>query len=234
MPGSPILPVVDEAGMRCFNVIIHGSDDEVARITSALPEVCASLRDPELRKYLTTHQALLDEADRGAFAQGSWADYLDPLKVGAGTTADLDHVSFHVVAEDIGTPGLSEICVNRQAIVRALAVDRGWRLRGERTFGAEANLVNTIAHELMHLHSRNPKDKDGLCYDLFEDGGASKATMCRRVSYVVGNAVECSYRARKKDPKWKGWASCMAAQADETPGPQGGTSADRDALGCMP
>lgn len=229
--GSPVLPgvdIADEAGARCFEVVIHGNNDEVARIKSALPEVCASLRDPALREYLAGHQALVDKADQDAFVQGSWADYLDPLKVGAGTTSDPNHVSFHVVAADIGSPGLSEICVNGQATLRALAVDRGWRLTGEKTLGAEANLVNTIAHELMHLHSESAAR---TCNDLFLDKGKD-IVQCHRVSYVVGNAAACSYLSRKKDPDWKDWQTCMTNQASQTPGNQHVSAAKRDALGC--
>lgn len=229
--GRPIVNV-DADGQPCFDVMIYGTDEETQRIRGVLSEVCQSLRDPAMRKYLADHQYLVDETDRLAVASPGWSTYLDPNMVGAGRSEGRDRVSFHVFADSIGSPGRSEICVKKDPATRALAIDRGDRLNGKWDESDQSELVNTIAHELMHLHS-HPKY---ACSYQFTDGG-KYATKCRRVSYAVGNAAGCSYLARHRTPgtkEWtdKDWQTCMRKQAENTPGRQKTPMSSRDALGC--
>ena len=74
--------------------------------------------------------------------------------------------------DDIRSPGLSQICVRHDTTIRASGIRRSYRLAFSRDRNLSmAWLVNTIAHEAMHLYSKSPEQP---CLDLFIDDGKAR------------------------------------------------------------
>jgi hypothetical protein len=130
-------------------------------------------------------------------------------------------VDFFITIQDASGPGLSEICVRKDATIRAIRISHNLRLVDPFD---RALLVNTIAHETIHLHRGEQR-----CTDIFNDGDDDIA-QCHSMSYVVGNAAACSLK--QGDSNWSTWQACMADQANLTPGHQKKPIAERDAFGC--
>lgn len=239
--GIPVAPparldrvVVD--GKLCFTVaVVDGEAGDAEKIRAALPRVCRALRDPELKSYLLRNRNLLKHEDRQTLERGGLTpeklsetidEILEPTKelLAPPSPAKPRAVDFYVIALEAKGPGLSEICVRHQSDLRAIRISRNARLVEPVDV---ALLVNTLAHESIHLHARSP----GVCLDLFNDNG-SNAKQCHSMSYVVGNAAACSYK--RSDQKWTDddWQDCMAKQARLTPGYQKGPDKRKDAFGC--
>ncbi len=198
---------VDE-GKHCFDVVVYGTPAEITTITHALHEVCIALRDPALHAHLASLGQPLDEI-------------LEPTALGNPGSRAGHGVSFYVVAGRLAVPSISQICVDGSSSVRGLAIDRAQRLApGDAT----ALLVNAIAHEVMHLHS---KAADEQCHERFTDSDDNRK-LCHDVTFAVGNAAACSYLSRNGGGDWQ---ACMVAQAAVTPGFQHPAVA-KDALGC--
>jgi hypothetical protein len=235
VPAPRPLVAVSAGGRRCFTVAIEGATDREAKILeAALHEACLSLRDPMLLQYLNQNKKHLAEPDLDTIGNegGGFARFIEPANIGAVTVPAGDPNLYVLVTDAMSTPGMStpgvsDICIRGMPAVRASAISRSARLTD---FGntklAMAQLVNTLAHEMMHLHS---KDHAQECVDLFNDS-EDDATQCHLVSYAVGNAAGCSFLARYRDPLGANWETCMKDQADKTPGGQGAGS--RDPLGC--
>jgi hypothetical protein len=206
--------IADPMGAPCLDVVLYGTPDEQVRFMEALPGVCKALRDPHLDRYLTTHLDLLDPADRQAVAGADGVSrFLAPWTLGAP--------AFHLVPARIPGPGISEICVKPG--LRAVAINRALRLKGPNDTRAKQLLVNTIAHETIHLYPDDARP----CFDKFIDD--NRSLQCHKLSYVVGNLAGCAYVAKHS---WTDgdWQRCMTDQAGLTPGGQG--SGKRDAFGC--
>jgi len=225
---APEVVHVEEAGKRCFDVVIYATPAEVTTITAALHEVCVALRDPVLTQHLTATDGLLSADDHKSVTRDGLGANLEPTTLGNPGAWNGHGVSFYVVASStIASSGISEICVDRNSSVRALAVSRKDRLMPSapgKEHEAMARLVNTIAHETMHLRSKTSEEQ---CIDRFDDND-SNLKKCHDFTYAVGNSAACSYLARTDGTDWQ---ACMVQQAALTPGFQHPERA-KDELGC--
>lgn len=205
-------------GAACISVMIHGQPDERMRLSEALTMMCDALLDPILERFITDHLALLDSSDRAMIEQTSVNTYLAPWSLG--------DPAFHIIPDKLSSPGLSEICVGGHPGVRAVGIDRAQRLTSAAGPKAAAILVNTLAHETIHLYPLDQLKQP--CLDRFNDR-SGHVKQCHEFTYVVGNAAACSFLSRQSG--WDGdWQRCMTEQADNTPGHQ--PARTRDAFGC--